>query len=69
MTFCEFVEARHDAVVFFQPAEHTLDDVALPILGSIKKPRQPRFWFALHAAQRNHRQCLRGRPRKLGMYA
>ena len=47
VTFCEFVEARHDAVVFFQPAKHTLDDVALPILGSIKKPRQPRFWFAL----------------------
>ena len=55
ITSCKLVEARNDAAVFFQPAEHTLDDVALPILGSIKEPRQPRFWFALHDAQRNHR--------------
>ena len=37
--FREFVEAGHDPAVFFQPAKHVLDDVALSILGPIKQPR------------------------------
>ena len=43
ITSRKLVEARNDAAVFFQPAKHTFDDIALPVLGSIKEPRQPRF--------------------------
>ncbi len=39
ITFCEFVEARNDATVLLQPAEHALDDAALPVLGAIKESR------------------------------
>ncbi len=37
IAFREFVEACHDAAVFFQAAKHALDDVALSVLGPIKK--------------------------------
>jgi len=37
IAFREFVEARHDPAVLFQPAKHALDDVALSVLGPIKQ--------------------------------
>ena len=46
---------RNDAAVFFQSAEHTLNEVVLPALGTIKQTRQTRLRFTLHAAQSNHR--------------
>jgi len=53
---------RNDAAVFFQSAEHTLNEVVLPALGTIKQTRQTRLRFTLHAAQSNHRlheQCVK----------
>lgn len=55
VTFCEFVDARHDAAVLLQPAKHTFDDITLPVLGTVKQPRQPRLRFTFHTAKRNHR--------------
>ena len=40
INFCELVEARDDPPVILQSTEHALDDIALPILGSITQPRQ-----------------------------
>jgi hypothetical protein len=37
IAFRELVEACHDPAVFFQPAKHALDDVALSVLGPIKQ--------------------------------
>lgn len=35
ITFRKLVEARNDAAVLLQPAEHTLDDIALAVLGFV----------------------------------
>ena len=53
--FRAFVEACHDAAVLLQSVKHTLNDIALSVLGAIKQPRQPRPGFTYHVAQRNHR--------------
>ena len=39
ITSCKLVEAGNDSSAFLQPAEHTFNDVALPVLETIKEPR------------------------------
>lgn len=53
-TSCKLVEAGNDPAAFFQPVEHTFNNLALPGLGAIKESRQPPVWFAFHAALKNH---------------
>lgn len=55
VTFRDGIEARNDAAVLLKPAKHGLDEFAPPVFGTVKQTRQPRLWFAFHAAQRNHR--------------
>lgn len=41
--FRELVESCHDPAVLFQPSKHSLDDVALSVLGLIKQSGKPGF--------------------------
>lgn len=40
--------------VLLQPAEHSLDDVALHLFGPVEQARQPRFGLMFHGSQRDH---------------
>lgn len=39
--FLQACQSGHDPAAFLQPAEHTFNNVALPVLGTIKEPQQP----------------------------
>ena len=43
ITSCKLVEAGNDPAVFLQPAEHTFNNVALPVLGRSKSLGNPGF--------------------------
>lgn len=42
-------------MALLQPAEHSLDDVALPVFGAVEQPWQAGLGLAFHGSQRNHR--------------